>query len=349
MFKVMNDRGLNLSHQDILKAEIIGSLPETERDGYTTKWENIEGILGREHFEDLFGHIRMLHTRIKAKKNLTDEFRKAVIEPFNDSARLIDDEIVPLAEIFQIILDASFEATQGAEGVNVPLKQLSHLENADWVPAAMAFIQNYRNDSLNLAQLLNELERLAFGLLLLGVSSTHRIVRYGHLLKELDDGNDLLVENSPLQLRSNERAEIIEALDGPLYKRKGECMPVLLRLDSLMADVGVKYERKVISIEHVLPQNPPANSQWIEWFNDEDERQKWTQRLGNLVLLSRKKNTAAGNREFANKRDTYFKSGGMPTFPLTIDVLNEKRWTLEDLMRRHKKLKDMLIKHWRLE
>lgn len=347
IFAVMNDRGLDLSPTDILKAEIIGALPEGQRDAYTETWENIEEELGRGRFRELFGHIRMLHARTKAKGNLTDEFRRDVADRF-DPAQLIDHEIGPLAEAFQVVRDASFEATQGAERINVPLVQLSRLDNADWVPPAMAFVRAHDNDPAHLARLLEDLERLAYGLLLLGANVTNRIARYGRLLRDLSDQKDLLSDSSPLQLDQDEQKRIVEALDGPLYWRQRVCLPVLLRLDSLMADAGARYEHKVISIEHVLPQTPPAGSLWIEWFPDDNERQVWTQRLGNLVLLSRRKNTAAQNFEFDRKRDTYFKKGGVAPFALTADVLNSKSWTQEHLSERHQRLRELLTTHWRL-
>lgn len=347
IFAVMNDRGLDLSPTDILKAEIIGALPEGQRDAYTETWENIEEELGRGRFRELFGHIRMLHARKKAKGNLTDEFRRDVADRF-DPAQLIDHEIGPLAEAFQVVRDASFEATQGAERINVPLVQLSRLDNADWVPPAMAFVRAHDNDPAHLARLLEDLERLAYGLLLLGANVTNRIARYGRLLRDLSDQKDLLSDSSPLQLDQDEQKRIVEALDGPLYWRQRVCLPVLLRLDSLMADAGARYEHKVISIEHVLPQTPPAGSLWIEWFPDDNERQVWTQRLGNLVLLSRRKNTAAQNFEFDRKRDTYFKKGGVAPFALTADVLNSKSWTQEHLSERHQRLRELLTTHWRL-
>src|ERR1019366_2700083 len=51
IFSVMNDRGLNLSHADILKAEVIGKIPgEASQDAYGKKWETAEENLGREAF-----------------------------------------------------------------------------------------------------------------------------------------------------------------------------------------------------------------------------------------------------------------------------------------------------------
>ncbi len=48
IFSVLNDRGLDLSYADILKAEIVGEIPEVEQAEYTLRWEQIEESLGRD-------------------------------------------------------------------------------------------------------------------------------------------------------------------------------------------------------------------------------------------------------------------------------------------------------------
>jgi uncharacterized protein with ParB-like and HNH nuclease domain len=70
IFSVLNTRGLNLAATDILKAEIIGAIPDRERDRYTRKWESIEEDLGRDAFGELFSHIRMIYRKAKPKGTL---------------------------------------------------------------------------------------------------------------------------------------------------------------------------------------------------------------------------------------------------------------------------------------
>ncbi|MCY3580292.1 MAG: DUF262 domain-containing protein, partial [bacterium] len=60
IFSVMNDRGLDLSPTDILKADTIGDLEESEQLSYGNIWETIEERLSRDNFRDLFTHIRMI-------------------------------------------------------------------------------------------------------------------------------------------------------------------------------------------------------------------------------------------------------------------------------------------------
>ncbi|WP_201280802.1 HNH endonuclease family protein [Paenibacillus lutrae] len=61
-----------------------------------------------------------------------------------------------------------------------------------------------------------------------------------------------------------------------------------------------------ITVEHILPQNSPTNSQWRKDFTDKD-RLLWTNKLANLVLISQKKNSALNNSEFSEKKKIYLK------------------------------------------
>jgi len=102
-------------------------------------------------------------------------------------------------------------------------------------------------------------------------------------------------------------------------------------------------------LEHVLPQTPPAGSDWLQWFPDKDERDGWTHRLANLVPLDRNKNSSASNYNFAKKKDAYFKGKGTASpFVLTQEVRSENTWTPALLIDRQKRLVGVLEKHWNL-
>ena len=102
IFSVMNDRGLNLSPTDILKAEIIGSIDLQRRAQYTDVWEEIEEDLGREDFRDLFAHIRMIQVKSKARGNLTKEFREGVLQTVNGVV-FIDNVLTPMANAYGMV------------------------------------------------------------------------------------------------------------------------------------------------------------------------------------------------------------------------------------------------------
>ena len=99
----------------------------------------------------------------------------------------------------------------------------------------------------------------------------------------------------------------------------------------------------------MLPQKPKSGSEWVLWFPDEEEREQWTHRLANLVLLSRRKNSQAQNYEFDEKKKKYFQRKSVVPFALTTQVLQEKEWKPGVLKRRQRNLVNALKDEWRLD
>jgi hypothetical protein len=82
---------------------------------------------------------------------------------------------------------------------------------------------------------------------------------------------------------------------------------------------------KQLTLEHVLPQKVAPGSSWAQAFSEE-EQERWTHRLGNLVLLSATKNSKAGTLDFQKKKSTYFRKGASSDFnniPLTDAILEK--------------------------
>lgn len=346
IFSVLNDRGLELSHADILKAEVIGAVPEPSRSAYTKKWEDIEETLGLDAFQNLFGHIRMIFRKAKAQGTLLEEFR-AHVQPREDPMSFIDDTLRPFARAYGEITGACYEGTSRVNEVNAVAENLLLIDNNDWIPPAIKFMTLYRGQPDVLLRHLRELERLAAGMMIIRTNFNWRMERYGRLLRRLEAGKNLFDDDSPLQLTSEERAKAIEILNGDIYNTRIR-IPILLRLDRELSDEGAVYSHHVTTVEHVLPQNPHEDSVWLQSFPDEEERARLTHQLGNLVLLSRRKNSQAQNWDFDRKKREYFQRGPVATFALTSQVLLEQEWDPEVIRARQQKLVSTLKDIWRL-
>ncbi len=115
-----------------------------------------------------------------------------------------------------------------------------------------------------------------------------------------------------------------------------------------MSAGGARYDHQLITVEHVLPQNPPEESTWTTWFA-ESEREFWTHRLANLLLLPRRRNSAAQNYEFERKKEKYFSDDADASpFAITTQVLREDTWTPEVLEQRQARLVGRLTDVWGL-
>ena len=353
IFAVMNDRGLDLSPTDILKAQIIGPMDEDATDKYTNIWEDIEEEVGRDDFREIFAHIRMIHARNKPRRSLQEEFQENVLKQLKGD-EFINEVLVPYADAYEAVTknpNESYIVGTKTDSMNELLRHLNRLDNFDWIPPAMAFFKKRSSDANALLPFVRDLERLAYGLFLMRADVNWRISRYAEVLKAIETDADLSADSSPLQLSCEEKNRVLDALNGQIYGRNRisrVCKPMLLRLDSALADAGAAYSHPIITIEHVLPQNPAQGSEWETNFS-EDDRREWTGKLANLVLLSRRKNSGASNYDFEVKKQKYFQSGGVATFALTSQVLAESEWTPAVLKRRQENLLDRIKKVWRLD
>ncbi|MGN7251937.1 DUF262 domain-containing protein [Arthrobacter sp. SAFR-014] len=350
IFSVMNARGLDLSAADIFKAELIGRVPENLRSDYADKWEVAEVDLGRDGFSDLFQHIRMIMTKVRGRQEILKEFRDQVLYPYlrtATAASFIDNVLMPYAEAYETVLDRSYQSSGSANHINKWLVRFGQLDNQDWVPPVLWAFRHHGNDEAWLNAFLEKLERLAATMLIRREYQTPRAQRYANLLRDLDA--ELGLEAPSLELDRLERQAALEGLSGPIYQAKRVVKYVLLRLDETLAgNSGVTYEHPIITVEHVLPQNPQESSIWRDTFTEE-ERFEWTHRLANLVLLNRRKNAEASNREFDHKKSRYFSgSNGSAPFTLTIQVNATPEWTPEVLEARQRHLTAKLADLWSL-
>lgn len=160
IFSVLNNRGLDLSATDIMKAEIIGELNNEEQKDYGDKWENIEQELGRNNFSDLFTHIRMIYAKNKQRRAITEEFSEHVLSK-HTGKNFIDLVLDQYDDVYKQILGLS----GGREIFEPHLKSLRLLDNTNWIPPAMAFFYHNADAPDLLSRFTKDLERLAFGLL----------------------------------------------------------------------------------------------------------------------------------------------------------------------------------------
>lgn len=347
IFSVLNDRGLDLTHADILKADVIGAMEKHVQEKYTKKWEEAEDDLGQEAFKDLFSHIRMIYNPTKLRRTILEEVREYV-KPRDNPREFVDRVLLPYADAYETILASSYESTHSAEQVNQVLKWLKRVDNNDWQPPAILYLARHGDNTSAVLQFLKDLDRLAYGLMILRANITTRISRYAKVITAIQENADLYTATSPLQLTKDECDDIVKVLDGPIYDLTVVRLPVLLRLDEVFSGGVASYDHNVLTIEHVLPQNPADGSQWLTWFPDERQRQTVVHRLGNLALLSRKKNSQARNYEFERKKREYFDRKGGTPFPLTTQVLQESEWTPSVFAARQAKHVAALKNLWRL-
>lgn len=349
VFSVMNNRGLSLLPSDIIKAHVIGEIDEKNRQYYTDKWEDIEAELGRESFNALFSHIRMIYSRSKLHGTLVSEFERTVFKGIENRSEIITEIIEPYAKAYKAILCAGYTASSGAEEVNELLSWLNRVDDADWIPVMMCAIVRCGNDPEFITDFTRELEKAASCFYLTSRTSNQRIERYAKIIAALQE-QDEQKSMEELALTADEKKAFLETLDGDVYLMPARKRTYLvLKLDRFISDKAAEYQNNIFSIEHVLPQNPREDSQWIKDWPDENVRGFWIHKIANLVPLTRKKNSQAQNYDFQEKKARYFaEKGGVTSYALTTEIAAIKEWTPTVVAERQRHLMGIFAKHWGL-
>jgi len=365
LFNVLNARGLPLNTSDLLKSENIGEIKDdSSRIQYANIWRDIENKLGREELENVIAFIRTIKLKEKAKISIYEEYRKFIFAK-NVLKRGKDfiDYLKEIADIYsEKIIERNINLSVAKKNeYKIIIKLLrDYVPFNDWIPPLICFYQKFKSDQY-LLEFLYMLEKKVILEWMAGFSPTERITSLNKIIKLIESEEDpkevirkllfFKTENDvpgrrsrALDYNQKEKIELLltEKLnDNQFYSIYGGNLAkyIILRIDMTKWDMESLPEYTgMITVEHILPQTPEKDSEWMTIFS-EDDRKDWTNRLGNLVLLSGRKNSAAQNFDFEKKKEVYFKAKCTP-FKITQEIEKIEKWTPEELKKRHESLID---------
>lgn len=350
VFSILNSRGLDLLPTDIIKSDIIGQLTQSKQEEFTKKWEDIEVQTERNGFAELFGHIRMIYAKTKAKRSLLEEFREYVIKVVKSPDKLISEVIEPYADAYLVAKNCQYVSTENSGEVNSLLKWLNRIDNSDWIPSTIKFLSKHKDSPEYVLCFFKKLERLAAYLHICEKNVNQRIDRYALLLNDLEKTHDIKNPISSIELTDIEKNEMCKTLNGDIYGKTARRRNYLiLRLDSFISDCAAIYDPSILTIEHVLPQTVDEKTQWFTFWPKKEDRDNWVHKIANLVPLALKTNIAAQNYDFNIKKNVYFGGKkGISSYALTTQVLNTVSWTREVVEKRQEELLKVFKNKWDL-
>lgn len=350
IFTVLNARGLDLTATDILKADLLERAGEDKENALSERWENIELALGVERFNELFVHIRMVFERDKPRSALEVGF-PAVVTSFRAApVSFLDDVLEPYADAFLLVADDKELRYQFGGKTADLVRSLNRLDNKDWLPPLLlALHQKAKGKSVDVPAFVAKLERLAYFLFLTRADVNARMTRYADVIQLLEPKDGAKAKTGGLDISETEAHALFDALNGPVYLASRVIKPLLLRLDQASTDASATYDHTTVTVEHVCPQTIAVASQWDTWFADRAHHAHWLHRLGNLVLLDRRKNPAASNWDLERKKSVYFVSGKSSPFAITQEARQAVTWTPDDIDARQDLLVGRFASAWELE
>lgn len=333
MFTILNSRGVKLRNSDILKAENLRLVSLNNQKKYAKHWEEIENYF-KEDFDVFLSHIRTVLVKEKARLNLYDEYEKNIYSPkkyikeekkyiqqkplLNKGEQTIDF-IKNYKRYFDEIFNKEHETTFGNFKFDNLISIMQNVLPADfWIPPLLRFYDKYGEKSL--LEFLEKLDNKFSYDWIIGLTPTSRIENMNNLIKEIDkaDKNNVseIIESNFFKINIENLTRVIT---GDIYGRRF-ARYILYKLDYLYGETDKINVPKIITVEHILPQNPKDDSQWKTDFSNE-EKDIWLNKIGNLVLISRRKNASQGRKDYTEKKDKYF-SKNIELFRNSLRVFN---------------------------
>lgn len=355
LFTILNNRGVPLRNSDILKSENLGKLTkEIEKTRYAKMWEEAEGELG-DDFDRFLSHVRTILVKEKARLSLLEEYEQRIYHPREKEKATglqkpaLLEKGKPTFELIERYLEhyetlmggGNFGDTGGSYAfdnlINVMLKGLP---STDWVPPLLAYFNRFKFNRL--FDFLRALDNKFSADWIAQYTPTKRIENMNDVIRVVEKAAGIpdVLEDDCFKI---DEAGFNRAIEATVYGRRFTRY-LLLKLDYLYGDSMQRMSVDFLSVEHILPQNPADSSQWKKDF-PEEVRKEWTHRLGNLVLITTKKNTSQGRLDFSEKKARYFDKR-ITTCPNSLRVLKNAQWTQAELKGNHQNVLSKLGAHY---
>lgn len=327
LFSVLNDRGLDLSPADIIKAHLMQPLDDNKRQQFNEEWKKIEILCQRmdESLTNVFNLYLYYQTGKNPKSSLQDEFKKE----FKD--KNANSIILDLKKFANFL----FEINESYNDKDISkLQYLPH--SVYWksilLTAKMKDYEEYDKLKSLLVKYYYQ-SWIADGTANRIKQTSFKIIKMVKENKSIDEIKSIIVNNL------SEYSNYLNYLDrANIYSSKWH-KPLLLAIEYNQQDNYPYIEiNKSLHTEHILPQE--WNDKDLNWSDkfERDTANLFLNSLGNLTLLSGNKNIRASNSNYADKKEIYIGKGldGKTSFEITKWVFENypDEWSVDTIQKR---------------
>ena len=175
------------------------------------------------------------------------------------------------------------------------------------------------------------------------VQAVRKDERYGTYTRILRDIQSATCAADVIAKAKVDIKHIQSACKAENFYGSGHAKYLLVRAEIVTSELDHPHHFQVRSIEHVLPQNPKPGGLWDKSFSS-TEHNSLVNTAGNLVLLSKSKNSSAGRKEFDDKKDTYL-ANRVSDFPRSVQVLKYAAWTADVIRERTEEFATIVLQN----
>jgi uncharacterized protein with ParB-like and HNH nuclease domain len=373
LFTVLNSRGLQLQNGDILRAQNLREIESVKlRKTYAQRWSEYENKIDApfNNFDDFLWTLIIIKMKYRSDDNATIikgfDFlykkgkNKGGLEEGIDTI----DTVGRYAEHFEAITNGSVKT----ESTGNFFSNLNFILTSTFGNQYLSIMMHYREcfGDYKIDELLVKVDNLLSSTWLMGkrIASTRiyiilrRIDFYSKKIEEENLSRDQAAQafiDDPVLLYSyvdeNSSArkidldEFFKTLEeeewGSFSGTKiNKTRYLLLKLDLLRISIydNLQFNKNRCSVEHLMPRK----ISFPHWDINQDEHLEWMHRLGNIVLLDKRKNSALGNLPYINKIEKYKNDIESRTNTNFVFMTFPNKWDIETIKSNHNRVVNIL-------
>ena len=303
VFETLNSRGVRLSATDLLKNYLFSVVSrsdahEAEIKALEDRWEDIVGLLGSESFPEFLRVFWNSRHRLVRKADLFKTIRNAIGDKAGVFALIRDlDRQARVYAALRTPEDSSWTAPERDS-----LAQLQMFNVRQPLSVLLAAFDRFENDDrTGFARFLAAIAVVSFRYnVICGRRSNDQEAMYNRIAREMSQGRIDCVATAIEALRpvypedAEFRAAFAERSLRTSSRNRRVVRFILFRLEEKLSGNRFDFESAKYGIEHVLPENP--GDDWGQF--DDQQREAFTYRLGNMTLLESTRNRGLGNIGF---------------------------------------------------
>ncbi len=348
IFETLNARGVQLSTPDLLKNFLFSTI-DTGSDAadeviqnLEEHWTNIIDALGKLKFSDFLLTDWNRKQPLATKNELFKQLKKHIKSPEEAFAEL--KQLAQSAEIYSAIdlVDEEFWKSQHCVEAIAALRALKVFRVTQPQGMLMSAWQKWpRADFL---ALLKWIEVISLRYNVIGkkpakdqesvYNQASRGILSGHTKEQV------LKMLEPVYVQDDEFVAAFAAAAFRTEQNNHKVRYVLVRIEHHL-NPSQQIDEALITVEHILPKK--ATAAWTNDFNGDAEL--YSQRLGNLTLMTGADNENVDRQPFKQKRETFRSS----PFVVSRKASEYVDWTVEAVNSRQKWLAEQAKTVWRIE
>lgn len=351
LFETLNDRGLALSAADLIKNKLFQqAAPKLrELDDCKDAWTNVISATRDDDIVDFLRYYWIATQEFVRKQQLYNRYKRYISTLSPEQAGSLALNLYFAASDYEQVINPRAGTKYNVPEVVDALERLNIYRARTCRPVLLACSDNvlkYRESDL--ATIVQVCESITVRYLVVGDRNPNLLERvYSEMCKRLRNRDLPLRELFSAEPLSKYMAEIPSDKEFKNTLRDieiGNITPQWRQLLSrLYYEAGTRETRPEgshqVHVDHIFPRSPTPAVFRESGITDKEEASRLIGRIGNLTLLSSKKNITASNSAFSQKRAHYLSSD----FLLTRRLAEYDRWGHSEIEARSSEIADLAV------